>query len=125
MRTLRISWLTVVAAGVAIAVAGCGSDEKRECRSSGGAEFCLVGGGNAYTTTGSGFLPGSEISVSIEGSPRTLPPMPVDAAGRFPGSGGVIHGVTRGEDVQHLRVTGTTSTGDDALFEFVIPVAER
>ena len=123
MKTLRISRLALVVAGVVAALAGCGADEVRDCRTSGGAEFCLVGGGNAYTTTGTGLLPGSEVFVQIDDGPVTSF-MPVDEAGRFPGRG-PVHGVTRGEDVQHLRITGTTATGEDALFEFVIPVAER
>ncbi len=116
--------VALAAVGMAVAVAGCGRAEARMCETSGGAEFCLVENGPAFRTTGHGFRPDSEVRIVVDDREAQPRPGPLLAGpdGKFPAQG-MGSWVNRGPSPQRVRVTGTTPSGAEAVFEFTVPAS--
>ena len=121
MPSTRALGTTTVALVAVLAAAGCGSDEQRACRRSGGAEVCLAEEGSGYGLEGSGFRPSSEATVTTGDGGEPLV-VPVDGSGRLPGDSGGMLGVLGGGAPQRVVITGTTSAGAPARFEFTVPL---
>ncbi len=121
---MRLARVALVAVGMAVAVAGCGRAEARMCGTSRGAEFCLVESGRDLKTTGHGFRPDSEVRVVVDDREAPPGPAPLLAGpdGKFPAPGQGSW-VNRGPSPQRVRVTGTTPSGAEAVFEFTVPAA--
>lgn len=113
--------LVTFAVGIALLVATAGDSEARSCRQSGVAQVCLVADGPAYDLEGSGFRPGSEITVAGEGGTPLV--VQVDATGHVPESGAKI-GILADEDPQRFVLTGTAADGAGVSVELPVPAGD-
>ena len=119
-RAAVAAMVAVVAGGAALLVASAGDAETRTCHQAGTVEVCLVGDGPDYEIEGTGFRPGSDVTVTGNGQQ----PMVVRAGdtGELPGAG--VLGILEGDEPQRFVLSGTAPDGAPASVELAVPARE-
>ncbi|MDQ6618035.1 MAG: hypothetical protein M3083_25635 [Actinomycetota bacterium] len=111
--------------GIALGGTSCSTSDKT-CQSASGARICLnaSGGGDAFTVSGSGLKPGTDVHIQIPGPGLPLPPQQADSHGKFP-SGGSVLSILKGIQATTIPIDGTSSDGTSVSFVFHISAAQR
>jgi hypothetical protein len=113
--------------GIALGGASCSTSDKT-CQSASGARICLnaAGGGDAFTVSGSGLKPGSDVHIQIPGPGLPIPPQQADSHGKYPpSSGGGVLTITKDIHATTIPIDGTSSDGTPVSFVFHISAAQR
>lgn len=123
-RAAVAAMVAVVAGGVALLVAAAWDAEARTCHQAGTVEVCLVGDGPDYQIGGTGFRPGSDVTVAdVTVTGNDQQPMVVRAGdtGELPDAG--VLGIL-GDESQRFVLSGTASDGAPASVELAVPARE-
>lgn len=121
-RAAVAAMVAVAAGGVALLVAAAGDAEARTCHQAGTVEVCLVGDGPNYEIEGTGFRPGSDVTVAdVTVTGNGQQPMVVRAGdtGELPDAG--VLGILEGDEPQRFALDGTASDGAPASVELAVP----
>ncbi len=122
---MKLFLAILLALAIAIGGAACSptaADQK--CQSASGARICLNAlGGSAYTVTGSGLKPGSEVNIKLPG-PGLPDTGKADSRGGFPESGAVFD-LGAGIKAVDFPIDATSGSGTPISLTFHLPAAER
>ncbi|MEW6152902.1 MAG: hypothetical protein AB1673_02780 [Actinomycetota bacterium] len=100
---------------LALLTPGCGASgsEARDCRSEGQASLCVDTGNGAFTVTGAGFQPGSDVGLNLDGGAGRL--VSVGDDGRLPPPGASL-ALLPGPDLEEHRFEGVDAAGRPVVF---------
>ncbi len=122
---MKLLLITPIAIAIAIGGAACSPTPDKTCQSASGARICLNAlGGPAFTVTGSGLKPGSEVQIHLPGPGGPFSPSHVDSHGNFP-EGGSMATIGEGLKASTIPIDATSGNGTAVTFTFHLPAAER